>query len=175
MDSLKSKHLLPYVGTVVQAYGASDFWKIEGCTTKKVIIKNGKSTQALSFEDFHADYSLLLRPFSDLINEVEINGEKIIPLRELLHIHEDEELEQFAPYEYASDDGCYGIKFTDCEGISCSFAYHEKIKMFGVMVIPERRPAWTYRQCELFEQLYDWGFDVSGLIDYGLAEDINNY
>lgn len=135
-----------------------------------------KRSETLTIENFNLLTKCrlpILRPISDLIKEIEINGEKFIPLQQLLEIHEGEELDQFNPYEFAEDEGIYGIKFTDIQGFECSFAYHTELKSFSTLVIRERRPAFTYHQYNLFEKLFEWHFDVFELIPAGLAIDIN--
>jgi hypothetical protein len=124
----------------------------------------------------------ILRPLSDLVKEIEVDGEKFIPITELRCIEQgnwDEDVflkdhTQIIDYgirkaEYESD--CYWIEWKD--GITqtqiLSFKDNDfsriwKEKMMGVGV---------NNQLMLFNKLYEWHFDVFRLIEKGLAIDIN--
>ena len=87
-----------------------------------------------------SNFSLILRPLSDLTKEIEVDGEKFIPIENLGYDKE------------------YRVTF------------YEKGRYFyvyrnGIHVI--------CFQGEMIDLLLSWHFDIFGLIDAGLAVDIN--
>lgn len=83
---------------------------------------------------------LVLRPLSDLTKEIEVNGEKFIPMQKLYH----EMNLRIAGLSY------YGIE--------------QRII---------KKPL-VYLTYQYIEYLFQWHFDVYGLIERGLAIDMNN-
>jgi hypothetical protein len=82
----------------------------------------------------------LLHPLSDLTKEIEVNGEKFIPIEEILH-----EINSLV---------VGGEKYSKEEMlIMCNNIYYSE--------------AW------ITDRLTEWHFDIFGLIDAGLAIDIN--
>lgn len=81
---------------------------------------------------------LILRPLSDLTKEIEINGEKFVPMIEIKN------LELYSHYEL-EDFIINNFKYGSIESLSY----------------------------QLLCQLFSWHFDVFGLINKGLAIDIN--
>lgn len=75
----------------------------------------------------------ILRPLSDLTKEIEVNGEKFVPI-------------DFNAFEYSKEDI---IEFQN------RFIHYKGMK-FGII-----------------ERLFEWHFDIYGLIPKGLAIDIN--
>lgn len=92
---------------------------------------------------FHHGIKPILRPISDLIKETEIDGNKFIPAEVLFSV-DNEEIQNFKDFGELPD------------------YWKESIKL---------KPRWySYYQVEL---LLQWHFDVFGLIENGLAIDIN--
>lgn len=128
----------------------------------------------------------ILRPLSDLTKEIEINGDRFVPMR------------------YLSEE--YIMKLTDANGLVLSApkypifkcenqVYEDKIHCFCEWVEPEdeiirfeydnrfnrfakrsntrNRPVGVGHQLEMFQKLFQWHFDVFGLIENNLAININ--
>lgn len=89
------------------------------------------------------DFKPILRPLSDLTKEIEVNGEKFVPLD---WFEEHEEIDYFA----------------DNIWIQYLFNY-EKDDIIKLDLIPYG----------VMEKLFEWHFDVFGLIEKGLAIDFN--
>ena len=128
---LTIKHLAPYLPyglrvIVIKDYSTGDgFWVMAG-NEMDIDLNN------IMFQSKH--YKPILRPLSDLIKEIEINGEKFVPNNKL--------------------NDMYGQ----------SLITHDYLHLVLPII------------CEpyiLVRQLFEWHFDVFGLIKQGLAVDIN--
>jgi hypothetical protein len=95
----------------------------------------------IDFEDVHyydsletTDFKPILLPLSDLTKEIDVNGEKFVPIEEYKGRYLGDRL-----------DECINASPSDLK----------------------------YAQFHVIEQLLEWHFDIYGLIDAGLAIDIN--
>ncbi len=126
----------------------------------------------------------ILRPLSDLTKEIEYNGEKFVPIEFLFNnlvdaadvIEFDYEFKEEIKPVFQIDDGwnhCMSLK-NDYGHILCfSFDSNSKSFMLGI----ESRPGVEWcnisNQYEMFQKLFEWHFDIFGLIENKLAIDIN--
>lgn len=140
---LELKHLAPYL-----PYGLKmeiqDFYN-----GKKEIARFTGSHIGFSWdENTFINCKPILRPLSDLNNEIEHNGERFIPLIEI-----NTQSNEFGLTYYVDDlsDGLYLMVKQD------------KNIHINYLVIP----------MEVMNLLFEWHFDVFGLIEQGLAIDIN--
>jgi hypothetical protein len=114
----------------------------------------------------------ILRPIQDLAKEIDVNNKKIIPIVELAKIAN-------------IDTTDYNISFTDVAvGLRCNiendddddkyevFAF-DTINGFGHHFRPSNSWAIVNNQIELWNKLYEYHIDVFGLIEKGIAIDIN--
>lgn len=92
---------------------------------------------------------LMLHPLSDLTKEIEHKGEKFIPIEKLKNIYEAE-IGEIANINYHNIDG-----FT----------------LFGTQIDDSYEISMPYK---IYERLFEWHFDVFGLIPEELALDIND-
>ncbi len=88
-------------------------------------------------------YKPILRPLSDLTKEIEHNGEKFVPI-EYFSEHYTDHLVRFEKPDYIILEDDYSISQ-------------------NVLGAP----------LAIIEKLYEWHFDIYGLIENGLAIDIN--
>jgi len=84
---LELKHLAPYLPYGFKLYGASDIWEMHSLGIEEICIANGLHIQTLSFNDCLSDYSPILHPLSDLTKEIEHNGERFVPMFELVSLN----------------------------------------------------------------------------------------
>lgn len=118
----------------------------------------------------------VLRHISDLVNEIEHNGKKFMPMLELYKIvqEETEELEYneyktaFIPEIIAS----FAHFLTKDLKHGYQFNYLLPQKSF-TLVHSDTREHETISQFELFQKLVEWHFDIAGLIKKGEAIDVN--
>lgn len=132
-----------------------------------------------SFDDFKP----ILRPLSDLTKEIEHKGVSFIPLLLLAKIENYEN-------NYLDDDEngvpIIGKDVSDFDMGSMTYAhtyrfrFDEELKLFVVDLLDEDGSMISEamniatRNFDLIKKLYEWHFDVFGLIEKGLAIDINS-
>lgn len=137
-------------------------------TPLKLISSYGDYGQA-SFEFS----KLVLRPLSDLTKEIEHNGEKFVPIKEIGDKY-------FGNLERYECDGeiSYGWDeqgFDDAQGYQFSFC--EESMVFGVWYDTKEEgdaPIYSVGGYNDIVKLFEWHFDVFGLIDKGLALNLND-
>jgi len=124
------------------------------------------------------NFKPLLYPLSMLTQEIEHNGEKIIPIVELAKIalgdnYEKNHLTVINDDKFATLSMHSTPFFEKAKYII--FRFDEIQKSFTLNVFDyEFKPITTYsvkNQLQMFEKLYEWHFDVHGLIERGLAID----
>jgi hypothetical protein len=97
----------------------------------------------------------LLRPLSDLTKEIEVNGERFVPLQKLFDLPYERISTRYEPkngwiiqYRVATEKG---------------HGWIERLVPYKLDAIP---------LC-MAKKLYEWHFDIHGLIPEGLAIDLN--
>ncbi len=112
----------------------------------------------------------ILRPLSDLTKEIEHNGEKFVPMLKLF------ELAWKMKYEGEEDK----FDFRDLLGNGYgAFELNRKIALVyrkKEFICTDWTSSEYYRvsnQLTMFQKLFEWHFDVFGLIEKGLAIDKN--
>lgn len=170
---LEVKHLVPYLpyelkfGIGNQKYYEFVLSGIDFYTRTDIQIRT-RGNRIYNISDIK--FKPLLRPLSDLTNEIEIDGEKFIPMMKLIKIAID---------EYDRGDGYFNssmvvdIEYTTnharacfINNTACALTFdREQIKFIFVS------PQGLMFSCGyvLMQMLFEWHFDVFGLIDQGLA------
>ena len=141
---LTIKHLAAYLPYGLVLYGASDLWEIDILGKENICIKNAVHKQIISLEDLKCNYSAILRPLSMLDKEIEVNGERFIPI-DWFEIGDD--------CNNSVDYGQGNIKLI---GLLKDMAKHKFIQL-------------EYLNYGVVNKLCEWHFDIFGLIDAGLA------
>lgn len=125
------------------------------------------------------DFKPTLRPLSDLTKEIEHNGERFVPLEEMLRAnkHEFKELPLITKcetkiYERDNDTFCT-IEYLNNDKSVSSFSYSSQYRRFIDRNETYGKPYATPYQYDLFEMLYKWKFDIFNLIEKGEAIDVN--
>jgi hypothetical protein len=155
-EKLELKHLSAYLayGLKFQSsmdkpfeeYGRQPTWTFDGMTKLfgDYCLNTLENSDAYSIQLVKP----ILRPLSDLTKEIEVNGEKFVPLSVLV--------EKFRPL--SRDLSIYLFNGSICIGIETE-DYSQTIDLFdGFLII---------------QKLIKWHFDIFGLIEKGLAIDIN--
>ena len=150
-----------------EAYGASAIWTIKSLhDSNAVTISNGKDIQTLSIKKFQVNYSLIKHPLSDLTKEIEVDGEKFVPIVELCKISDDwgDGDFDFKYRLYEIEDRRIRISYTfKHKGVDTDFCDDFNILLKNW----HKNPYWAN------EKLLEWGFDLYNLIKEGSAIDIN--
>jgi hypothetical protein len=167
MEKLELKHLAPYLPYQV------NFTDITLKPRWTLMVAN------ISVFDY-INHKLILHPLSDLTKEIEHNGEKFVPLVELFKLIKNVECEILITNDehyslgYNSDLDCYYMIF---DNIEFEFGEYEVEFYFQNNNLVLNVPVWfnnvISNNYDLYGKLFEWHFDVFGLIEKGLAIDIN--
>jgi hypothetical protein len=201
IQQLELKHLAAYLpyklnilreGKIVelcgleQPYKTNKSYHIRGETK----IPNGTYRQTCSFyvdEKGLEVFKPILRPLSDLTKEIEHNGERFIPMVELLKISQTDQIYNLtAKYDVVkawSDTGSIGLEYFS---IRYSWEASNDMVVIADLMYDTMFNRFTLRQkqplekCQwlqydvLEEKLLEWHFDKFKLLQYGLAISIND-
>jgi len=147
MKKLELKHLAPYL-----AYGVKCLTNLHKGNSKnwgELLVYGLTSEHALFYPEhdeecaeLFEDIKPILRPLSDLTKEIEVNGEKFIPINEINRITDAQFTKRVNNF-FLVVDGLSAIRLSKGK-------YYDGI-----------------------QKLFEWHFDVFGLIKAGLAIDIN--
>ena len=113
---------------------------------------------------------LILRPMSDLTKEIEVNGERFVPISELLDFSLSTEWRNTGYLKYFNSLNEYWVRLE--EEPSWFFGYNKERFMF-FLINCSNESQMIDNQYQLFEKFFQWHFDVFGLIEEGLAIDMN--
>ncbi len=148
MEKLELKHLAPYLPYELEIINTIRDLRLtlKGVQTDLDIIHSHGKTPIKFIK-------LVLRPLSDLTKEIEHNGEKFVPLAEIL---------------IAIPSAAFRFKIHKNTVIECwedkEDGKHMKFYLDPIMGMNE---------FQHIQKLFEWHFDVEGLIEKGLAIDIN--
>ena len=114
----------------------------------------------------------ILRPISDLTKEIEVNGEKFVPILVIAKIFGFGDLEKFELDDNVVEYGWVERYMDDSQPYS--FGYFQNGE-FGTWYddIDDSHPIQVHCKMEVIEWLYQHHFDIHGLIENDLAIDIN--
>lgn len=107
-------------------------------------------------------YKIALRPLSDLTKVIEVNGEEFVPIIALAKLFFSAK-SAVLEYKDILDAGAYGIQ------VSCFYDEHRHAyyQIYGDIDLI------SHNEHRVIEKLYEWHFDIHGLIEKGLAIDKN--
>lgn len=124
-------------------------------------------------DDYNPSIKPLIRPMSDLYKPCLEDGK--IPIVELAKIAGN----HFTDYKISnitkphSDIFICGVKWYD-EGDECYYVFGwDDVNGFGFHNYDTKEILFVPHQIQLFEKLYQWHFDIHGLIEKNLALDMN--
>lgn len=98
----------------------------------------------------------ILRPLSDLTKEIEVNGEKFVPIEELFTL-------AFGSHSEVNVKDFIGI--VSCENCIEKLTLNIEYMCFKTDAItPDGEGDWNppFNQLQLFNKLYEWHFDIHG-------------
>ena len=172
MDKLELKHIAPYVLHKVKGEYESPMAgrKVVGEMTGISTNSSYECVDMVSLDLIDMihieDVKLFLRPLSDLTKEIEVNGNKFIPIRKLYDIVTGCE---WSNTKMLIDGSGIGEWWTGLG--SKHFGYNsEKQYFYHLGCDLDYKVKY---QLTLFNKLREWHFDVDELIEKDLAIDIN--
>ena len=112
----------------------------------KPLVEHVTPFNVMKYLDYSTKSQIILRPLSDLTKEITHKGEKFIPI---------EEINKYTPLE-----NYMGFKFE-----------YDNIGQFGLRTPESWLPYIDYYKS--FQKIQEWMFDIHGLIESGLAIDLN--
>lgn len=151
---LEPKHITPYILFNLQGIVAKRKVEITGIDLKnslpfhwKGIDSNFKGICSLCQDkNYEGGFTPILHPLSDLTKEIKHNGERFVPIKDItLNI---DEYRDDPEKEYPNSEGYF-------------------FRLNNVWYKIDQLSYWR------IQQLFEWHFDVFGLIDEDLAIDIN--
>lgn len=169
MDKLEVKDIAPYLPYNLQM-------QYEPTREKGVLesilhanneydeLRFGISTMFQS--DHYWLFKPILRPMSDLTNEITHNGQTFVPIVELAKIGTREE-------KCYITNGNIGTCYVDAVNQKKGFFIYHPQGYFIWQVGKNGDPLTVWNQKQLFEKLYELHFDVNDLIGRGLAINLN--
>lgn len=153
MEKLELKHLSGYLPYALKVLSRETIFEMDvysnmrGSGIKKIEIHSVISNQMKP----------ILRPISDLTKEIEVNGEKFVPIYRINYIPYKSNF--IHPPKQGICDRDIDETLCFAAGGSWEGGVEEGIDTFQFLT--------------LYNKLYEWHFDVFGLIEKGLAIDIN--
>lgn len=152
---------------------------IVGSIENAIVLKLNKGKQ---YSPIH-HVRPFLRPMSDIVKEIEVNGKKFIPLLALLKIISTTEHEhKIVDIAFKTYNMCgiishafvdYANETSNLGTLIYRFSYDLEFRRFGHFDKTRNIPLGVPFQVDLFDKLNEWHFDYRGLIEQGLAIDIN--
>ncbi len=181
---LEIKHLAPYLPYSLQtAYkNSNNKWKVNELTTQNLV--------SILISDVDKP---VLRPLSCLIEEIEVDSKKFIPLKKIHELDETNSFDKTNNFykikfvdkvisiknnKYPSlerEDFClkYLVETTNIGDYIYSFTYNPELRRFGKRNDTSKAVLGIGFQLDMFNKLFEWHIDVFDLIPKGLAIDIN--
>jgi hypothetical protein len=169
---LELKHLAPYLpyGLKVRvSYGSQHTKRLnELCGLSVEYCNCTKSNYPYTQDVPYKDIKPLLRPLLDLTKEIEVNGERFVPLFKLC-LDFCHRMPCNAEYGVST----FLMKADNDGGTSWWFVYHHNEMTFELSDCDRDMTTHTIPQYKIFEKLFEWHFDVFSLIPENLAIDLN--
>ena len=164
---IELKHIAPYI-----LYEPNYIWL--DTKERKVLSVDISLPHLLDYMQEKECY-LILRPLSDLVKEIEVNGERFVPMHELFRIAFDRLGILKAKYKRCKKNNSYTIFATEATNMMTinEFTYWGNDKLFSSIRYEHNNNANISNTFEMYQKLFEWHFDVFGLIEKGLALDIN--
>jgi hypothetical protein len=153
---LELKHIAPYLPYKLKFHQGWSFERGIEITLIELDIHGMANFSNLNGLWDVRDLRPILRPLSDLTKEIEVNGEKFVPIDDLSK-------EFLCPfYKFGEHEtGWVGFVDTSFGSTKNNMPIYMDNEIMGEC------------PCFIYQKLIEWNFDVFGLIDAGLAIDIN--
>jgi len=182
---LELKYLANYLPYGLKVKSKSAVWDLRTLTLSMVGSLERTNKRHIYHESWlieDTNFKPILRPLSDLTKEIEHNGEKFVPLVELFKISKGNYQQEI---KYHSVMSTHQIQIEMLGFRNYFFGLYESDRDVRIenglyfdcystdLIMDNRFEEKILCQYSLFEKLFEWHFDVFGLIEKGLAIDKN--
>jgi hypothetical protein len=179
MEKIEFKHLVPYL-----PYGLNMIFEKSGRIIELGGIQLTDACNFIYIQKYGQFYEAtiwkfkpILRPLSDLTKEITHNGETFVPMLELAYLMPEYIMVDYngtlVHYSFQiDDDGNFCITFNSGVSDDMCLSYDKNQMSFYLTI--GFSEAMVAPQYDMFQKLFEWHFDVFGLIEKGLAININN-
>lgn len=170
METLTIKELAPYLPfdvNVCNTLSVNDYGICNNTVEK--LLGLAYNNVITDYDEFGIEYcKLFLHPLSDLTKPITHNGETFVPMEKLCNdfCHRTPCNPEFGKSKilmHADNGG----------GLKWWFVYHRNKMTFELSDDNRDMSNHTIPQYEMFQKLFEWHFDIFGLIERGLVIDIN--
>lgn len=144
--------------------------------TEKLTLNDGKEDYALHhFNILGYCFKPLVRPLSQITEEIEHNGKKIIPINQLFNIANGLNIDKDFNLEISIDKDPEYTTYTSVDTQWRDICYKLEVLDYKSGInfsIGKYLDQYPYNQLELFQKLFEYHFDVFGWLEKGLAEEL---
>lgn len=181
---LELRHLAPYL-----PYGMKYQWEYFGEKHVNIVhtigILDFQSGKPIGVNNSMALDKIkpILRPMSDLTKEIEHGGERFVPMVELYKIargrYKDSKVKYYSTISnnqiIVEQEGFYNYLFSFFKSEADErLGNCHNFKLYAKSLTNEDKGIVEIKCADLlFQKLYEWHFDLNGLIPAGLAIDVN--
>jgi hypothetical protein len=185
--NIELKKIMPYVPYKLKIWDSPDEESINICELLSVDRNGVYELKEINHNDVYsvdpiiwANVKPILRPLSFLTKEIEVNGQLIVPIVELAKIEEGTINDHITGNIIEIGIiGCknetyyvkYLVETTNMGDLIYYFGYWSHLNRFAKKDITTNSVKGTSFQLDLFSKLFEWHFDVFGLIEQKLAVD----
>lgn len=172
MKKLELKHIAPYLNYELKCQTVDEGEAVISELNAAYSDNSYSFMNIVESEKGFEEIKPILRPLSDLTKEIEVNGEKFVPIVEIGKILGFGFLQRFEEEDGIVEYGWNSHGMEDTQPYA--FGYFEDGK-FGVWYdcVDDSYPIDEHCSMSSTSKLLEWHFDVFGLIEQGLAIDIN--
>lgn len=171
---LKADFVAPYLPYGLKFKSDSEILELIGVQGNSILLNNNSNIISSMIDELY--WKPMLRPLSQLTEEIEINGEMIVPIKKLHSIAKGSLGTGFSKQEFVKTwTGALLLKTYRCENYYTEFIFSNRSFHYRYFDMEEMRCGENHinNQLLLFHTLFKWHFDVFELIDKGLAISID--
>jgi hypothetical protein len=176
MEKIELKHLAPYLpyGLQVMMPCMHDSPEPNIDELDSLCVSGKINVQRNSPIEF-GEFKPILRPLSGLTKEIAINGETLMPVKELFQMSYESVFNHRFDGEWENEfnDGDENIGITAIERLPKVWRYGLTVELPKSFLFSANGDFMTIPTFTMYNKLFEWHFDVFGLIEKGLAIDIN--
>lgn len=166
---LTIEHIAPYLPYGLKCQ-VTDKGELKIATLNAIYTDNTYVfSDIIESEQGFEDIKPILRPLSDLTKEIEHNGERFVPIVELFQLSYQDIYE----HRFNGDTTILSSKYLAAQFQEDGWSYGFTVELPTQFQMTANGDQLTISNFDLYQKLFQWHFDTQGLIDSGLAININ--